>query len=52
VAVIGWLSRALVGVAVSPLRAAHGANTTYYVSRLIPEGALVEVELDAAVDGP
>jgi enamine deaminase RidA (YjgF/YER057c/UK114 family) len=25
-------------------------NTTYYVGRLIPEGALVEVELDAAVD--
>lgn len=25
------------------------ANTTYYVGRLIPEGALVEVELDAAV---
>jgi enamine deaminase RidA (YjgF/YER057c/UK114 family) len=26
------------------------ANTTYYVGGLIPEGALVEVELDAAVD--
>jgi enamine deaminase RidA (YjgF/YER057c/UK114 family) len=25
------------------------ANTTYYVGRLIPQGALVEVELDAAV---
>ena len=25
------------------------ANTTYYVARLIPDGALVEVELDAAV---
>jgi enamine deaminase RidA (YjgF/YER057c/UK114 family) len=25
------------------------ANTTYYVGRLIPEGALVEVELDARV---
>ena len=28
------------------------ANTTYYVGGLIPEGALVEVELDAAVDLP
>jgi enamine deaminase RidA (YjgF/YER057c/UK114 family) len=28
------------------------ANTTYYVGSLIPEGALVEVELDAAVDLP
>ena len=28
------------------------ANTTYYVGRLIPDGALVEVELDAAVDEP
>jgi enamine deaminase RidA (YjgF/YER057c/UK114 family) len=28
------------------------ANTTYYVGALIPEGALVEVELDAAVDVP
>jgi enamine deaminase RidA (YjgF/YER057c/UK114 family) len=28
------------------------ANTTYYVGRLIPEGALVEVELDAAVELP
>ena len=28
------------------------ANTTYYVSRLIPEGALVEVELDAVVELP
>jgi enamine deaminase RidA (YjgF/YER057c/UK114 family) len=27
------------------------ANTTYFVGRLIPEGALVEVELDAVVDG-
>ena len=26
------------------------ANTTYYVARLIPEGALVEVELDASVE--
>lgn len=25
------------------------ANTTYYVAKLIPEGALVEVELDAAL---
>jgi enamine deaminase RidA (YjgF/YER057c/UK114 family) len=28
------------------------ANTTYYVGRLIPEGALIEVELDAVVDRP
>jgi len=28
------------------------ANTNYYVGALIPEGALVEVELDAAVDLP
>jgi enamine deaminase RidA (YjgF/YER057c/UK114 family) len=28
------------------------ANTTYYVGGLIPEGALVEVELDAIVDRP
>jgi enamine deaminase RidA (YjgF/YER057c/UK114 family) len=28
------------------------ANTTYYVGALIPEGALVEVELEAAVDLP
>jgi enamine deaminase RidA (YjgF/YER057c/UK114 family) len=28
------------------------ANTTYYVGRLIPEGALIEVELDAVVDLP
>jgi enamine deaminase RidA (YjgF/YER057c/UK114 family) len=28
------------------------ANTTYFVGRLIPEGALVEVELDAALDVP
>ena len=28
------------------------ANTTYYVGSLIPEVALVEVELDAAVDLP
>ena len=27
------------------------ANTTYFVGALIPEGALVEVELDAVVDG-
>jgi enamine deaminase RidA (YjgF/YER057c/UK114 family) len=27
------------------------ANSTYYVGALIPEGALVEVELDAVVDG-
>jgi enamine deaminase RidA (YjgF/YER057c/UK114 family) len=26
------------------------ANTTYYVGALIPEGALVEVELDASVE--
>ena len=26
------------------------ANTTYYVGGLIPEGALVEVELDAIVE--
>jgi enamine deaminase RidA (YjgF/YER057c/UK114 family) len=25
------------------------ANTTYYVARLIPDGALVEIELDAAI---
>ena len=28
------------------------ANTTYFVGGLIPEGALVEVELDAALDAP
>jgi enamine deaminase RidA (YjgF/YER057c/UK114 family) len=28
------------------------ANTTYYVGALIPEGALVEVELDAALATP
>jgi enamine deaminase RidA (YjgF/YER057c/UK114 family) len=28
------------------------ANTTYFVSGLIPEGALVEVELDAIVPEP
>jgi enamine deaminase RidA (YjgF/YER057c/UK114 family) len=28
------------------------ANTTYYVGGLIPEGALVEVELDAVVEPP
>ena len=27
------------------------ANTTYYVARLIPDGALVEVELDAVMVG-
>ena len=27
------------------------ANTTYFVGALIPEGALIEVELDAIVDG-
>ena len=27
------------------------ANTSYFVGRLIPDGALVEVELDAIVDG-
>ena len=27
------------------------ANSTYFVGALIPEGALVEVELDAVVDG-
>ena len=28
------------------------ANTTYYVGALIPEGALVEVELDAVLEPP
>jgi enamine deaminase RidA (YjgF/YER057c/UK114 family) len=28
------------------------ANTTYFVSGFIPEGVLVEVELDAVVDPP
>ena len=28
------------------------ANTTYFVSRFIPEGALVEFELDAVVPEP
>jgi enamine deaminase RidA (YjgF/YER057c/UK114 family) len=28
------------------------ANTTYFVGGLIPEGALVEVELDAVIGGP
>jgi enamine deaminase RidA (YjgF/YER057c/UK114 family) len=28
------------------------ANTTYYVGPLIPEGALVEVELDAVLEPP
>jgi len=28
------------------------ANTTYFVSGFIPEGALVEFELDAIVPGP
>jgi enamine deaminase RidA (YjgF/YER057c/UK114 family) len=28
------------------------ANTTYYVGALIPDGALVEVELDAALEPP
>jgi len=28
------------------------ANTTYYVGALIPEGALVEVELDALLEPP
>ena len=28
------------------------ANTTYFVGGLIPEGALIEVELDAALDEP
>jgi enamine deaminase RidA (YjgF/YER057c/UK114 family) len=28
------------------------ANTTYFVGGLVPEGALVEVELDAVVDEP
>jgi enamine deaminase RidA (YjgF/YER057c/UK114 family) len=28
------------------------ANSTYYVGRLIPDGALIEVELDGAVDEP
>jgi enamine deaminase RidA (YjgF/YER057c/UK114 family) len=28
------------------------ANTTYFVGGLVPEGALVEVELDAIVDEP
>ena len=31
-------------------RGVDPANTTYYVGALIPEGALVEIELDAAVD--
>ncbi len=28
------------------------ANTTYFVGGLVPEGALVEFELDAVVDEP
>ncbi len=28
------------------------ANTTYFVSGFIPEGVLVEVELDCVVEGP
>lgn len=28
------------------------ANTTYFVAGLVPEGALVEIELDAVVDEP
>jgi len=31
---------------------AEPANTTYFVGGLVPEGALVEVELDAIVDEP
>jgi enamine deaminase RidA (YjgF/YER057c/UK114 family) len=31
---------------------AEPANTTYFVGGLVPEGALVEVELDAVVDEP
>jgi enamine deaminase RidA (YjgF/YER057c/UK114 family) len=33
-------------------RGAEPANTTYFVGGLVPEGALVEVELDAVVDEP
>lgn len=33
-------------------RGAEPANTTYFVGRLVPEGAFVEVELDAIVYGP
>jgi enamine deaminase RidA (YjgF/YER057c/UK114 family) len=31
---------------------AEPANTTYFVGGLVPEGSLVEVELDAVVDEP
>ena len=31
---------------------AEPANTTYFVGGLVPEGALVEFELDAIVDEP
>jgi enamine deaminase RidA (YjgF/YER057c/UK114 family) len=31
---------------------AEPANTTYFVGGLVPEGALVEFELDAIVDDP
>ena len=31
---------------------AEPANTTYFVGGLVPEGALVEVELDAVLDEP
>ena len=33
-------------------RGAEPANTTYFVGKLVPEGALVEFELDAVVDEP
>jgi enamine deaminase RidA (YjgF/YER057c/UK114 family) len=33
-------------------RGAEPANTTYFAGGLVPEGALVEVELDAVVDEP
>jgi enamine deaminase RidA (YjgF/YER057c/UK114 family) len=33
-------------------RGAEPANTTYFVGGLVPEGALVEVELDAIIDEP
>jgi enamine deaminase RidA (YjgF/YER057c/UK114 family) len=33
-------------------RGAEPANTTYFAGGLVPEGALVEVELDAIVDEP
>lgn len=33
-------------------RGVEPANTTYFVGGLVPEGALVEVELDAIIDEP